>query len=468
MSPKSLRIRLLAAAILSIAAALLIAGFGLVTLFQRHVERRVSAELTTYINQIAGNLDFGEGGSLSPAGALADPRFDRALSGLYWQITDESTDIAVRSRSLWDYVLPLPPDELEPGIVHSHRLPGPDGGMLTVQERIIIYDRPARERLVRIAVALDRRDIEEARKEFAGDVMPALLLLTVVLALAAWIQVSVGLRPLEGVRRGVSAVRSRRQKRLRGNFPDEVMPLVQEVNELLDAQDRSMERARARAGDLAHGLKTPLTVLTADARKLREKGEAGFAGEIEDLARSMQRHIDRELTRTRIAYEAGRRNPVADLAAIVGGLVATLRRTPRGEVLEWTLAVPEDLIVAVDPADLTEAIGNLLENAAKWASANVRVTASRDDDAVILQICDDGEGIPDKQLPALGRRGTRLDEQVPGTGLGLAIVKDILDAYGGALDLRNDPGGGLTVTVRLGAGDRTRQDPTAPRQSSES
>jgi len=450
MSFKSLRIRLLAAAILSIAGALLLAGFGLVELFERHVERRVSAELTTYIHQIAGNLNFGESDSVSLTGALADPRFERALSGLYWQIRDESTGFTLRSRSLWDYVLPIPPDELTTGIVHSHLLPGPDGGVLTVQERIVVYERAAGERLIRIAVALDRRDIEKAGEKFAGEVAPALLLLAVVLAGAAWVQVSVGLRPLEGVRRGVSAVRSQRQQRLRGNFPDEVMPLVLEVNELLDAQDRSMERARARAGDLAHGLKTPLTVLTADARKLREKGEAGFADEIEDLARFMQRHIDRELARTRIAYESGRRRREANLAAIVGGLVATLRRTPAGEALDWTLAVPENLVVMADPADLTEAIGNLLENAAKWARSIVRVTAGREGDAVVLRIRDDGEGIPEKQISALGQRGARLDEQVPGTGLGLAIAKDILDAYEGTLDLRNEPEGGLTATVRLG------------------
>lgn len=451
MNLRSLRIRLLAAAVLSIAAALLLAGLGLVALFERHVERRVSAELTTYIHQIAGYLDFGADGSISLSGTLADPRFERAFSGLYWQINDESADIRVRSRSLWDYVLPMPADDLTPGVVHSHRLPGPDGGMLTVQERIIIYGRPEGERLVRIAVALDRRDIEKARVEFAGEVAPALLLLTVVLAIAAWAQVSIGLRPLEGIRRGVNAIRSKRQQRLRGNFPDEVMPLVQEVNELLDEQDRSMERARARAGDLAHGLKTPLTVLTADARKLREQGEAGFADEIEDLARFMQRHIDRELARTRIAYESGRRRRQANLAEVVGGLVATLRRTPRGEALDWTLAIPGDLVVGIDPGDLTEAVGNLLENAAKWARSSVRVIADRDGGAVVLQIRDDGEGILEKQISALGQRGTRLDEQVPGTGLGLAIVKDILDAYEGDLELCNEPAGGLKVTVRLRA-----------------
>lgn len=451
MSVRSLRIRLLLAAIFSIAAALLAAGLGLVALFEHHVERRVSAELTTYIHQIAGNLDFGADGSIVLAGTLADPRFERALSGLYWQVSDEAADMAVRSRSLWDYVLPLPPDVLTPGIVHTHRLPGPGGATLTVQERIIIYGGPDGERLVRIAVAIDRREIETARKEFAGEMAPALLLLAAILAIAAWVQVSVGLRPLEGVRRGVSAIRSKRQQRLRGDFPDEVMPLVQEVNELLDAQDRSMERARARAGDLAHGLKTPLTVLTADARKLREKGETGFAEEIEDLARFMRRHIDRELARTRIAYESGRRRQDADLAAIVGGLVATLRRTPAGEALDWRLDVPENLIVAADSADLTEVIGNLLDNAAKWARSTIRVTAGRDGDAVVLQIRDDGEGIPEEQISALGRRGARLDEQVPGTGLGLAIAKEILDVYEGALDLSNEPEGGLTATVRLGA-----------------
>lgn len=452
MRRRSLRLRLLVASVISIAVALAIAGFGLSALFERHVERRAKAELATYTHQLVASLAFGDGGAVTLSRTLADPRFDQVFSGLYWQLREEGGDLLLRSRSLWDHVLPLPTDTLLPGNVHDHTLPGPQDAELLVQEQLVIYSKPSGQRTIRIAVALDRQEITEASEEFTEEMIPALALLAFVLVAAAWLQVRVGLRPLEAVRRGVNAIRSRRQLRLEGPFPDEVMPLVSEVNDLLEAQENAIERARMRAGDLAHGLKTPLTVLAGDARKLRERGEEQIAGEIEDLARSMQHHIDRELTRTRIAREVGRENLKADLETVVGKLVATLQRTPRGEAIAWTLSLPVGLKVAVEPVDLAEVAGNLLENAMKWGKSEIRVQARQDGESVILSISDDGAGVPDAFLAALGRRGARLDEQVPGTGLGLAIAKEILEAYDGGLELRNNPDGGLTVTARLPAG----------------
>ncbi len=449
MRRRSLRLRLLVASVISIAVALAIAGFGLSALFERHVERRAKAELATYTHQLVASLAFGDGGAVTLSRTLADPRFDQVFSGLYWQLREEGGDLLLRSRSLWDHVLPLPTDTLLPGNVHDHTLPGPQDAELLVQEQLVIYSKPSGQRTIRIAVALDRQEITEASEEFTEEMIPALALLAFVLAAAAWLQVRVGLLPLEAVRRGVNAIRSRRQHRLEGPFPDEVMPLVSEVNDLLEAQENAIERARTRAGDLAHGLKTPLTVLFGDARKLRDRGESEIASEIEELAHSMQHHIDRELTRTRIARETGREKLEADLGAVVGKLVATLQRTPRGEALAWTLTLPVGLMVAVEPVDLAEVAGNLLENAVKWGKSHVRVSARQEGGSVILSIGDDGKGVPDELIAALGRRGARLDEQVPGTGLGLAIAKEILEAYDGGLELGNDPDGGLTVTARL-------------------
>ena len=451
MTRKSLRLRLFAASALSIAAVLAVSGFGMEMLFQRHVERRAAAELDTYIHQLAASTAIDEAGALSLARPLADPRFDRPFGGLYWQIADKDGGLVIRSRSLWDHVLQLPADELQPGTAHGHAMPGPQGEDLMVREQVVTYSSPAGRRAVRIAVALDRREIAAARAGFAEDMLPALVLLALVLITAAWIQVSVGLRPLEAVRRGVNAIRAHRQARLDDGFPDEVMPLVTEVNDLLEAQEDAIERARMRAGDLAHGLKTPLTVLAADAAKLRGRGEAEIAGEIEDLAGAMRRHIDRELARTRIAREAGREGLRAGLASVLGKLAGALRRTPRGEALQWTLEIPPDLEAAIDPADLTEAAGNLVDNAMKWTNSAIRITARRDGAMMVLSIVDDGVGVPGEFLAALGRRGARLDEQAPGAGLGLAIAREILEAYGGSLELANDPAGGLKATARIPA-----------------
>lgn len=449
MSRHSLRLRLLFAAAISVSIALVIAGFGLVELFGRHVERRARAELTTYIDQLAAGVRFADNGTVELPGTLADPRFRRVFSGLYWQVREEGTHIVLRSRSLWDHVLPLPSDELAPGVVHSHTLPGPQDSELLIQERQIIYETPAGIRTLRFAAALDKREIAAERAAFASEIFPALSLLGLTLIVAAWIQVSLGLRPMEAVRRGVNAIRARRQQRLKGSFPDEVMPLVTEVNDLLQAQDAAIEQARTRAGDMAHGLKTPLTVLAGDARKLRDRGEVEIAAEVEDLAHSMQRHIDYELVRTRAAFDARRRGVEADLAATAVRLVTAMRRTPRGEALEWSLELPDSLPVALDPRDLTEVAGNLLENATKWARSRVTVAVEQDSEMAALVICDDGKGVPEKQIGQLGKRGQRLDEAMPGSGLGLAIVREIVEAYGGKLELKNVKSGGFTAIANV-------------------
>ncbi|MEN8196921.1 MAG: sensor histidine kinase, partial [Pseudomonadota bacterium] len=200
MSRRSLRLRLLVASVFSIAAALAIAGFGLGALFERRVERRAKAELATYTHQLAASLVIDEGGAVTLSRTLADPRFDQAFSGLYWQLREDGGDLLLRSRSLWDHVLPLPTDSLLPGVVHNHTLQGPQDAELLVQEQLVIYSKPSGQRTIRIVVALDRREIAEASEEFTEEMIPALMLLALVLIAAAWLQVSVGLRPLEAVR----------------------------------------------------------------------------------------------------------------------------------------------------------------------------------------------------------------------------------------------------------------------------
>ncbi|HEM46665.1 MAG TPA: HAMP domain-containing histidine kinase [Alphaproteobacteria bacterium] len=223
------------------------------------------------------------------------------------------------------------------------------------------------------------------------------------------------------------------------------------MNDLLDAQDEAIERARNRAADLAHGLRTPLTVLVSDAGKLRSRGEREIADELEDLARSMQRHVDHELARVRVAGEGLYGRVGADLAEAVRGVLATLRRTPRGEALEWELEVPDECPVAIDAHDLSEVVGNILENAAKWGRQTVRVEVARRDGAVTMQVADDGPGVPEARIDTLGMRGVRLDEQTPGTGMGLAIVREILAAYGAGVSFRNRAAGGLEVAVTMRA-----------------
>ncbi len=448
MTRHSLRFRLLVAAVIAVSAALLIAGMSLVVMFEYHVERRIGSELETYLDQIIANVGVTIDGRIAFSLDLADPRFSQPLSGLYWQIQDEERPTLLRSRSLWDAVIELPEDELTLGTVHKHLLAGPAGQILLVRERQIIFQPKAEERRVRIAVAVDKRSLIEARNAFATDVLPYLVVMATVLLVAAWIQVRIGLAPLDTVRRGVMEIRSGATRRLEHEFPDEVMPLVDEMNGLLEAQEQAMERARAWTADLAHGLKTPLMVLTIDSQRLREEGNTSIADDLDQLAETMRKRVDRELIRARVRSGIRIRRARADAGEVVNRIVRTLKRTPRGATLGWSVEAPDRADAAILPDDLTELLGNVLENAAKWANEAVSVSVSKAN-AIIVEVEDDGPGVPEEQLDSLGLRGVRLDEQKQGSGLGLAIAHDITEAYHGTLSFDRSPKGGLAVTVRI-------------------
>lgn len=450
MKLHSLRIRLLVAAAISISVASIVAGFGMVQLFGHHVERRLDAELESYLTELIGRIEPDGAGGFVLTRPLSDPRFDEPLSGLYWQIQDDKHHVLIRSRSLWDSMLKLPRDELTLGVVHRHELPGPADQFLLVREQQVVVLPTTEPHRLRVVVAVDRTDLIAARDAFAVDLMPFIAVLAGALMLASWFQVKTGLSPLDRIRRGVQAVRSGAHHRLTERFPEEVQPLVDEINELLEARDRTVEAARAWTADLAHGLKTPLTALTADAQRLRTQGESGMADDLEHLAQTMRQRVDRELIRARLRSEAGTREQHADLVKVLRGVIKTLQRTPTGEELAWELVLPDREYVRLPPADLAELLGNLLDNATKWARSRVRVRSVGDDKCKVL-IEDDGPGVTEQQRRLIGQRGLRLDEQTSGTGLGLAIAQDILNAYGGELEFGVSDLGGLQVCVQLPA-----------------
>ncbi|MBV1796386.1 sensor histidine kinase [Siccirubricoccus sp. G192] len=452
----SLRLRLLAAGAASILLALALAGFGLVLLFERHVERRMALELEAHLRQLIDGLGRAPDGSLDLLRPPAEPRFLEPLSGLYWQIREEPPaegGAVLRSRSLWDTILRLPPDLLRDGEVHQHSIPGPGGASLLAVERHVTLPASLGGGGVRAVAAVDRAELHAAGRAFALDLAPSLALLAAILIAAAWVQVTVGLRPLGLLRHRLAAVRAGREVRLgAAGFPDEVRPLAAELDHLLDAQGKALERARARAADLAHGLKTPLTILAADAAQLRERGEGELAEEIETVTEVMRRHVERELARARAAQAGGGAARQAAPAPVAQRVVDVLRRVPRGQDLAWDIDIPAELIVDADAQDLAEMLGNLAENAMKWARGRVRLAGRREaaGGAVLLSVEDDGPGIPETEAATALARGGRLDATKPGAGLGLAIVGDLAEAYGGSLGLgRSAELGGLRAEIRL-------------------
>lgn len=445
----SLRLRLALAGALAILLALGLAALGLAQLFGAHVERRATAEMAVQLDQVIAGLERGPEG-MELARPPADPRFGVPYGGLYWQI--EEAGGLQRSRSLWDAALDLPADTLGDGGVHVHRLAGPEGADLLVLERSITLPARLGGGTVRAAVAMDASDLVAARRAFMADLAPYLALLALALSAAGWVQLSVGLRPLRNLGARIAALREGRVERMGGDWPVELRPVATEIDDLLSARDAETARARARAADLAHGLKTPLQALMGEAGRLRRSGAANEADGIEETARAMRRTVDRELARARTAARAV--DACADPARVADRLIAVLRRTPDGARLDWQQDIPSGLSVALDESDLAEAMGALAENAARHARSKVALSARRVGERLYLEITDDGAGIRQAERDLLMRRHARADET--GTGLGLAIASDIARAAGGTLTL-GDAAPGLTAALLLPLSRQLRQ-----------
>jgi signal transduction histidine kinase len=427
----SLRWRLVVAGAAAIIVALGLAAAGLAALFSGHVERRAIAELEVHMDQVLAGLTRNETGDLLVA-PPADPRFRQPYGGLYWQI--DLTGKTLRSRSLWDYSLELPADDIADGAAHVHRIAGPGNASLVALERLVSLPEPLGGGHARAAVALEAAELDAARNAFIADLALYLVLLAAVLIAAGWAQVGIGLRPMRRIGSRIAAIRSGRAHRIGGDWPAEVRPLATELDGLLAAREADIVRARARAGDLAHGLKTPLQALMGEAGRLSQAGDAAHAESIEAIARSMQRHVDRELARTRVAAEAATAR--SDPSEVCRRVVAVARRTATGERVTWHLdGESQSPMVAIDAADLAEALGALVENAARHAQTRIELAVRHAAGHVSVAVRDDGPGIAPDLLEKVTARGMRLDES--GTGLGLAIAADIAEAAGGRLALAN-------------------------------
>lgn len=367
---RSLRFRLMVYAVVVVVAALIITGAGVAKLFERHARRQIDAELDVHLAQIVGALRFAQDGTASLAHQPADPRFNKIYGGLFWQVSDVSGQALLRSRSLWDSELRLPAESLVPGELYIREIPGPAETTVLVHEKLVTFPTPQGAMPLRVSVAIDVAAMKDLVSGFTRDMIPALILLGFALLVGFAVQVSAGLRPMVALREQIAAIREGRQRRLSGPVPQEIAPLAAEMNELLANQEQDMVRARDRAADMAHGLKTPLTALATDVRRLREKGELEIADDIEDLANRMRRHLERELARARLRH--GRAALRTEAAPVIHGIVRTLRRTPRGQELTFDESVPDDFRLPVDQDDLAEVLGNLIENASRHAKSTDR------------------------------------------------------------------------------------------------
>ncbi len=446
MRPGSIRFRLLVAAVVGVAAALFAAEFGLSYLFERHVERRIDAELKVHEQQLIAGIALTDG-KVTIGRPPMEPRFDQPLSGLYWQINSSDGKVLLRSRSLWDSTIAVAGNGPD-GTATLQEVAGPEKSLLRAIVRDVRMAGPNGETAFRVIVAIDHRDITDATEAFAADAIPSLIVLAVLLIAALWLQITVGLAPLARLRSGVADIISGAATRLSTEVPTEVGPVVAEINSLLAAREAAIAKARSHAADLAHGMKTPLQVLAADVRALREKGETQIADEIDQVATTLESHVERELARVRIGAAAMTDAAETNVREAAVRVVGVVERTPRGGELVFAVDVPGGMTVAVDEADLIEILGDLAENACRFAAKRVAIVARDTGEAVEIAVVDDGPGIPEAQRARVLQRGTRLDLRSDGTGLGLAIVAETTEAYGGSLNLE-DAAPGLRAVVTI-------------------
>jgi signal transduction histidine kinase len=448
MTQHSLRLRLLVGAALWTALALLVAGIAIAFMFIGSVERDQQRDLAATFNRVVALIDP----TAHPPAleqALTDPRYETPFSGLYWQIEDVESGEIGRSRSLWDFVLQSAALASSDAGAAFATLPGPSGQTLSALVRDIRPQTGAGTRALRVTIAEDRATLDATIARFGWELAAALLVLGCALIAAAWLQVHLGLSPLRKLQAGIEAIRRGDSDRLAGDFPTEVLPLTAEVNELLQSQQASIEFARTRAADLAHGLKTPLAVLATTATALRRRSDPETAALVEQLSTEMADRVDYQLRLSRLRIRTRAYTLSASLGDALRRTVAVLRKTHDGEKLEWDIELGEPLTVDIDEHDLIELVGVLLENAAKWARSGVSLRSRRDAGVAEVLICDDGPGLTDEQIAALGTRGRKLDDSKAGSGLGVSIALEIVALNSGALSFGRAEQGGLRIVLRL-------------------
>jgi signal transduction histidine kinase len=438
----SLGRRMIVIATLWISLLLFGGGMALDRVLAGAVTRNFDDSLEYVLTAMIASAEIGPGGEVLLNRPLGDQRFLEPYSGLYYQISGKGFD-HFRSRSLWDRALEIHGGHGDDQI-HVYDSNEFADGRLRVLERDVKL--PGSKVTWRFQVAQSRAGLDEQIASLRKTLIRSFALLALGLIILAALQTLYGLWPLRKVREAIAAMRTGKASRVTEAMPIEVTPLVEELNGLLEHNEKQAEEARRHAGNLAHALKTPLTVImnaaTAQAPDLAET--------VTREATTMRRQVDHHLARARAV---GRRGHAHSRAEVWPSLQAVERAVGRlYEHIRLDMDGRNDLSVRVERQDLDEMLGNLIENAAKYGGGSVFVTVSGDAGYVEIAIEDDGRGIPAEERDRLFERGVRLDTSKPGTGLGLAIVRDVAEIYGGtvALDESEDLGG-LLVRLRLPA-----------------
>ncbi|MBN8886152.1 MAG: HAMP domain-containing histidine kinase [Rudaea sp.] len=444
---RSLRLRLLIGAAAAVFVAMLLAWVIMTVLFAHHIERRAAKELTYDAVELVARLRL-DGGVPAVDDPPHDARFEKPDSGYYWQLTTKQG--ALRSHSLWDESLPAVDLDAaratESAEWATRFAPGPFGRRVFLLERSVRPDRSGDNVLVQVAI--DEAQLSHVRREFGRELALFLALLWAALCGAAWVQVQLGLRPLQRIREELAALRRDPAARLSATHPHEIAPLTEAINDLAQARERDLTRARRRASDLAHSLKTPLAALSAQSRRARSAGAIEAADGLDRAIAAASAAVETELARSRAAAIRDATNtPESSPQRIAERVIGVVERTDAGARIVFEVDIDENLRAPLAEDDLTEILGALVENAVRFARRRVRIAGAREG-GLALSVEDDGQGLDVSAETAL-MRGGRLDES--GTahhGLGLSIVRDLVEATAGEIELgRSRELGGLRVAL---------------------
>ncbi|UTW56361.1 sensor histidine kinase [Kordiimonas sp. SCSIO 12610] len=439
--------RLLLVAVMGSAVALSVGGITLSRAFSDYLLSDVDARLVRQLDLLIGASQLNRDGTLEFVRPIVDEQFTKPYSGLYWQISSVSKR-PKRSRSLWDFE--LSPDMSSQVFVPVYaEIIGPNDQQLRTIEVDIILPEDTESNIYRYTVAINMADLKVASVRFNQLLLVALGAIMLFVVATYIFQIAYGLLPLRRLSKALSDVTAGDKLYLEGEWPEDLDPIAEEVNTLIDKNQKLVDRARTHVGNLAHALKTPLSVIQNEvAGDTSEQAKV-----IINNTRIIRDHVDHHLKRARIAGAMG--GPGVDIKERIEKLIRAISTMYESKLLDFSFECADGLRFDGEREDFDEVMGNIIENAGKWAHSCVKVTvtpvqtARRNRKTIEIKIEDDGPGVPKEKMQSIFERGKRLDEQVPGTGLGLSIVRDIAEMYEGHASLDTSNMGGLAVILRL-------------------
>ena len=437
-------VRLVIISVVWTALALVLGGYLLSLVFRDTLEQNFDERINALLENLIGVSSEDTANNINLSRPMVDPRFEQPYSGWYWQISPEGFS-PVRSRSLWDVNLDAD-FAVAVGSTRYREAIGPEEQVLRLVERDITM--PGSDVIYRFAIAIDTSEIDAQADRFDNILLLGLSALGIGLIAASLLQVFLGLKPLGYIQQSLSKVRNGEVDYLPTDFPSEIQPLADELNALLDHNNEIVERSRTQVGNLAHALKTPLAVLRNEARM----NDGAMSVTVAKQTENMHKYVEHYLKRARVAANIKTISSHSLIMPSIHNIARALNKVYQDKHISVSTKLDEkSLVFKGDVNDFEEMVGNIMENASKWAKKDITVECFKENGLLRIEIGDDGPGIDVKARDAVFARGGRLDEKTPGSGLGLAIVKDLSGLYGGQIKLDDNNNSGLLASLILPA-----------------